>query len=55
LIERTLGDPPGETMHWTSRAMANVMGVAINTVQRSAARMACRHTGCGPLGGASFL
>ena len=24
---RTLGDRPGETTHWTSRAMANAMGV----------------------------
>src|SRR3974390_3922563 len=29
LIERTLGDPPGETTHWTSRAMASAMGLAI--------------------------
>jgi transposase len=34
LIERTLGDPPGETTHWTSRAMASAMGLAISTVQK---------------------
>jgi transposase len=34
LIERTLGDPPGATTHWTSRAMANAMGLAISTVQK---------------------
>jgi transposase len=34
LIERTLGQPPGETTHWTSRAMAKLMGLAISTVQR---------------------
>jgi transposase len=33
-IERTLGDPPGETTHWTSRAMASAMGLAISTVQK---------------------
>jgi transposase len=34
LIERTLGDPRGETTHWTSRAMASAMGLAISTVQK---------------------
>jgi hypothetical protein len=34
LIERTLGDPPGETTHWTSRMMASAMGLAISTVQK---------------------
>jgi len=34
LIERTLGDPPGETTHWTSRAMASAIGLAISTVQK---------------------
>jgi hypothetical protein len=34
LVERTLGAPPGETTHWTSRAMAEVMGLAISTVQK---------------------
>lgn len=33
LLERTLGDPPGETTHWTGRAMAGAMGLAISTVQ----------------------
>src|SRR5271155_5982284 len=33
LIAHTLGAPPGETTHWTSRAMADVMGLAISTVQ----------------------
>ena len=28
LIERTLGDPPGESTHWTSRAMAAATGLA---------------------------
>jgi transposase len=31
LVERTVGAPPGETTHWTSRAMADVMGLAIST------------------------
>jgi hypothetical protein len=34
LIERTLGAPPGETTHWTSRAMSEVTGLAISTVQK---------------------
>src|SRR5215831_18374447 len=34
LIARTLGPPPGETTHWTSRAMARAMGLAISTVQK---------------------
>jgi transposase len=34
LVERTLGPPPGETTHWTSRAMAQVAGLAISTVQK---------------------
>jgi transposase len=33
LIARTLGPPPGETTHWTSRAMAAAMGLAVSTVQ----------------------
>jgi hypothetical protein len=28
------GAPPGETTRWTSRAMADVMGLAISTVQK---------------------
>ena len=34
LLERTLGDPPGERTHWTSRAMAGAIGLAISTVQK---------------------
>src|SRR5208283_5095161 len=34
LIARTLGPPPGETTHWTSRAMAAAMGLAVSTVQK---------------------
>ena len=34
LIERTLGDPPGEIMHSTSRATTSVMGSAVSTVQK---------------------
>jgi transposase len=34
LIERTLGEPPGEATHWTSRAMAAATGLAISTVQK---------------------
>ena len=34
LVERTLAEPPGETTHWTSRAMAAASGLAISTVQK---------------------
>jgi hypothetical protein len=35
LIERTLGEPPGETTYWwTSWAIAKSMGLATSTVQR---------------------
>jgi transposase len=34
LIARTLAPPPGETTHWTSRAMAVAMGLAVSTVQK---------------------
>ena len=34
LIEWTLGEPPGETTHWTSRVMAKLMGLAISTGEK---------------------
>ena len=34
VVARTLGDPPGETTHWTSRAMAESIGLAVSTVQK---------------------
>ena len=34
LVERTLAEPPGETTHWTSRAMAAATGLAVSTVQK---------------------
>jgi hypothetical protein len=34
LLARTLGPPPGETAHWTSRAIAAAMGLAVSTVQK---------------------
>jgi transposase len=34
LIARTLEPPPGETTHWTGRAMARAMGLAVSTVQK---------------------
>src|SRR5512144_2762094 len=35
LIERTLGAPPGETTHWTSRAMAKVALCELQMLGRS--------------------
>jgi transposase len=34
VVELTLGDPPGETTHWTGRAMAAAAGVSLRSVQR---------------------
>jgi transposase len=34
VVELTLGDPPGETTHWTGRAMAAAAGISLRSVQR---------------------
>ena len=34
LIALTCSEPPGEATHWTGRAMAEVMGISLRTVQR---------------------
>jgi transposase len=34
IIDLTLADPPGETTHWTGRAMADPTGVSLRSVQR---------------------
>src|SRR4051812_36730243 len=34
VVELTLKEPPGETTHWTSRAMAETAGVSLRSVQR---------------------
>src|SRR5271163_3277026 len=34
VVEMTLAEPPGETMHWTCRAMAKAAGVSHRSVQR---------------------
>src|SRR5713226_5024179 len=34
VVALTLGDPPGETTHWTGRLMAKVAGVGLTSVQR---------------------
>ncbi len=33
-VALTLGEPPGETTHWTGRVMAKVAGVGLTSVQR---------------------
>ena len=49
LVELTLGAPPGETTHWTSRAMAKATGIWRSArCSGSGARTAWRRTGCGP-------
>jgi hypothetical protein len=34
VVELTLADPPGETTHWTGRALAAATGVSLRSVQR---------------------
>jgi hypothetical protein len=34
VVALTLGDPPGETTHWTGRLMAKVAGLGLTSVQR---------------------
>jgi transposase len=34
VVTRTLGDPPGETTHWTATAMAKESGISVSSVQR---------------------
>ena len=34
MVALTLSEPPGETTHWTGRAMAAVSGVSLRSVQR---------------------
>ncbi len=34
VVELTLAEPPGETTHWTGRAMAAATGVSLRSVQR---------------------
>ena len=34
IVDLTLAEPPGETTHWTGRAMAEAAGVSLRSVQR---------------------
>ena len=34
IVDMTLAEPPGETTHWTGRAMAKAAGVSLRSVQR---------------------
>jgi transposase len=34
VVALTLGEPPGETTHWTAEAMAKLAGVSVSSVQR---------------------
>ena len=34
IVDLTLADPPGETTHWTGRAMADAAGGSVRSVQR---------------------
>ena len=35
VVALTLGDPPGETTHWTGALMARAVGLSVSSVQRS--------------------
>ena len=45
VVALTLGDPRGETTHWTGRAMAAASGVSLRSVQRIWRRTASNRTG----------
>jgi transposase len=34
VVALTLGEPPGETTHWTGRLMAKAIGISLTSVQR---------------------
>lgn len=34
VVALTLGDPPGETTHWTAAAMTKLVGISVSSVQR---------------------
>jgi hypothetical protein len=34
VVELTLGEPPGESTHWTGRMMARAAGISLRSVQR---------------------
>ena len=34
VVALTLGDPPGETTHWTAAMMAKAAGISVSSVQR---------------------
>ena len=34
VVALTLAEPPGETTHWTGRAMARAAGISLSSVQR---------------------
>lgn len=34
VVALTLGEPPGETTHWTGRLMAETVGISLTSVQR---------------------
>jgi transposase len=34
VVALTLGEPPGETTHWTAAAMAKAVGISVSSVQR---------------------
>src|SRR5580658_9461329 len=48
VVEMTLAEPPGETTHWTGRAMAKAAGVSHRSVQRIWARTASSRIGSRP-------
>ena len=43
VVELTLAEPPGETTHWTGRAMAAACGISLRSVQRIWAAHGLQH------------
>jgi hypothetical protein len=45
VVALTLGDPPGETTHWTGALMAKAAGLSVSSVQRIGAATNSSRTG----------
>src|SRR3977135_2822233 len=48
VLALTCAEPPGETTHWTGRAMAAAVGLSLRTIQRIGRRTGCNRTCCEP-------
>ena len=48
VLALTCAEPPGETTHWTGRAMAKTIGLSLRTIQRIWESTASSRTACAP-------